>query len=86
MWHHASCSIWFLTPLRRQNILGPARKVAHRLLKHVDQSWVEVASAQGVKAPVLLTGRVRGGLQRRVLTAQLIGAVLSVIMVGALVY
>lgn len=36
--HFASCSMWFLSPLRRQQIIGPRSKVAINFLKVVDQS------------------------------------------------
>nr|YP_010502218.1 NADH dehydrogenase subunit 5 [Leocrates chinensis]UXC96463.1 NADH dehydrogenase subunit 5 [Leocrates chinensis] len=41
-------TMWFLVPLSSQNILRPPLFLSHKLLKVMDQGWVESSSAQGI--------------------------------------
>lgn len=46
--HYASCIIWFLAPLSSQFQLKLPLVSGHYLLKSVDNSWLELASGQGI--------------------------------------
>lgn len=46
--HYSSCIIWFLVPIASQFILKLPLSWGHSLLKHVDQSWIEALSGQGI--------------------------------------
>lgn len=46
--HHASCMIWYLTPLSSQFIMALPLSVAHQYLKTVDHGWIEQGRRQGI--------------------------------------
>lgn len=46
--HNAAALIWFLVPVIRQGILKSPIKIAHKLLRSIDQGWVEIYGAQGL--------------------------------------
>lgn len=46
--HHASCLMWFLTPLSSQFTIKTPILISHNYLKNLDQSWLELLGGQGV--------------------------------------
>ena len=46
--HNAAALIWFLVPVIRQGMLKSPIKIAHKLLRSIDQGWVEIYGAQGL--------------------------------------
>nr|YP_010492250.1 NADH dehydrogenase subunit 5 [Aporrectodea trapezoides]UWM94561.1 NADH dehydrogenase subunit 5 [Aporrectodea trapezoides] len=48
MSHHASCSMWFLTPLSSQFMMKLPMYMSHNYLKLTDQSWLETLGGQGM--------------------------------------
>nr|AVW86184.1 NADH dehydrogenase subunit 5 [Eulepethus nanhaiensis] len=46
--HHFNTSMWFLTPLSSQNILNTPLSISHKMLKTLDQGWLEFFGSQGM--------------------------------------
>nr|YP_009244853.1 NADH dehydrogenase subunit 5 [Amynthas carnosus]AMO26938.1 NADH dehydrogenase subunit 5 [Amynthas carnosus] len=52
--HHASCLMWFLTPLSSQFTMKTPMLISHNYLKNLDQSWLELLGGQGVASSSFL--------------------------------